>query len=343
MSVSVSHELLRETALLDKLVKKNCSQHRGTSYFKRLLEVQRYLHLLQQLAAASGPTLEQDVRRQKPGPRLGSADPLSTGKVHLGSMCTVEKLMPCLLAAAAQLSAQLSMAFFVPFCIVAFAMLARVQVLTAKLMLDTASRYNALMTTHAACLRACSGSDHGATVVPALVKVQWQGHLPSLVCMDHMVLTRQDDTSQEATLAAQQPAGLTSLAAEHEDLGVRIARPPFPAAAAAVITAADHQETYVRPAQAKEPGRSEQQPTAMQGRVRQTSDSAPAPAIREVPATAQTAYPSDDVPPGFEIIEDRRADHSLWHDLAPSIRPQQLNAARPQSTSSPHQAEAREQ
>ena len=38
-------DLFREAALLNKLLRKNQSQHRGSSYFKRLLEVQALLLL----------------------------------------------------------------------------------------------------------------------------------------------------------------------------------------------------------------------------------------------------------------------------------------------------------
>ena len=46
----------------------------------------------------------------------------------LASMTVVQGLIPALLAAASQLSAQMSMEFFVPFCTTMFAILARIQV-----------------------------------------------------------------------------------------------------------------------------------------------------------------------------------------------------------------------
>ena len=171
-------------ALFERFLTKSRNQHRGTSYFKRLLEVgQTFFGSLYRCVrtiwrhrwggrmpfrsgAFCGFCCSYKVPKTHPprqalgnqgkssidrcsepcwlrlclclatelarGFRIRSRDSLSLCSRFLATLQLVEALVPALLAAASQLSAQMGKGLFVPFCTAVFAVLARIQVGAVK-------------------------------------------------------------------------------------------------------------------------------------------------------------------------------------------------------------------
>lgn len=171
-------DLWVEAALLGKLIYKNNSQHRGTSYLRRLRHVLRELRLLSAMqlpgcmsdllsltqlatststAAAGAGTKGQGTGAAK-GSRATSVSS-STRKTHRvpaqeavaavlmrlhAATRLLQSLVHAALDAAAQTGAQVARSYFMPLCLTATAMMARLHVLCTQQLLACVSTYNAL-------------------------------------------------------------------------------------------------------------------------------------------------------------------------------------------------------
>lgn len=148
---NILEELCRETTLLDKLMYKNANQHRGTRPFHRLQEVRRLLrwvpeanamahlrrlHDLLTLAARSTFTLQERYV-----PTASAA--ISTLRRLLSACHLAEEIARALLGAAHQSSSHLAHGFFMPLSLACLAILSRVRILNAQLLLDSVNAYNA--------------------------------------------------------------------------------------------------------------------------------------------------------------------------------------------------------
>jgi hypothetical protein len=101
--------------------------------------------------------------------------------LRLRAACAcVQDLIPALHAASAQLIAQLALSFFMPFCLTALALLARIRLLTCQLLLDGVRAYNTGI--EAAVLLPISTRADGRTVsgegLPQLLRCDWQESMP---------------------------------------------------------------------------------------------------------------------------------------------------------------------
>ncbi|KAL0050812.1 hypothetical protein WJX82_007614 [Trebouxia sp. C0006] len=158
----VRTDLWYEVALLSKLLYKSKNQHRSSKHFQYLTEVKRCMKLLLQLQLSD---LVGDLNHLRSNAGVGMPATASlvmfgrANKLHVPSqqagILVLQRLLagcrlavraiPAAHAAAAQLLAQLSMTYFMPFCLTALAMVARIQVLVCQLLLDNIKAYNSLL------------------------------------------------------------------------------------------------------------------------------------------------------------------------------------------------------
>eukprot|EP00873_Tetraselmis_striata_P005519 jgi/Tetstr1/425783/TSEL_001566.t1 len=145
-------QLWLEVALLEKLMYKNKSQHRGAAHFKRMQEVIRNLRLLRELCI---PQLVRDIGEQAVSgqrvlagqvPRAPSRQAVGFLLCRLHAGCQlVEATMAAVHSATRQMFAQIAMSYFMPLALSTSAAMARVNELAGALMGDNATTYNLLV------------------------------------------------------------------------------------------------------------------------------------------------------------------------------------------------------
>lgn len=135
--------------MLRRLLYKNSSQHRASSYMRRLRGIARDLRLLEELSltcvladlramtqlAAAGPSSGRASQSRQAQPSTKQTHRVPCQEAALCAMSRLVAsaqmyagLVQSCLAAAAELTAQISKSFFMPLCVTALAMLARIQV-----------------------------------------------------------------------------------------------------------------------------------------------------------------------------------------------------------------------
>ena len=68
-------------------------------------------------------------------------------------------------------------------------------------------------------------AEPAAAIVPSLVKVEWKGPLPNLVCLHHTALVPEAGITGSPAVQAQNTLPQRLMQQQEEDLGVSIARP----------------------------------------------------------------------------------------------------------------------
>ncbi|DBA79811.1 hypothetical protein WJX77_011348 [Trebouxia sp. C0004] len=198
----VRTDLWHEAALLSKLLYKSKNQHRSSKHFQYLSEVKRCMRLLQQVqlsdlvgdlnhlrsnagvgmpATASLVMFGRASKLQVPSQQAGI---LVLQRLLAGGRLAV-KTIPAAHAAAAQLLAQLSMTYFMPFCLTALAMLARIQVLVCQLLLDSIKAYNCLMPLVIVLPQQSLAGTGTYPDLPHMLSCSWTAGVPTLSLIPH--------------------------------------------------------------------------------------------------------------------------------------------------------------
>eukprot|EP00884_Botryococcus_braunii_P018163 jgi/Botrbrau1/502/Bobra.110_2s0132.1 len=180
-------EFLMEVSIFQRLLYKNKFQHRGSGHYKHLWEVARLLKLFGELRL---PEVIGQLDKQCGAPKTSFARrglsfvPTRQARVPSreaglkllvrlqGGGRLLQGLVPAIRKAAPLLGAQLEKGFFVPFCLTAFAILARLQVLAANLLLEVLRIYNEMLPV-VACLPA---SQPGKLSVPPETASMLENH-----------------------------------------------------------------------------------------------------------------------------------------------------------------------
>ncbi|BDA45714.1 hypothetical protein COCOBI_07-5010 [Coccomyxa sp. Obi] len=182
-------DLVREMAYLERLLYKNKQQHRSSRHFQQLFDVHRCLQLwrkldLQHLMAelAEHAKLTDSARQAQWLPSFQQQQPSPSAQLLLQRIiagCRVMGLVQTAVhKAASALSAQLALTFFMPLCLTAIAILARVRVLAGQWVLDAVAAYNALIDYLPALPQVITD---GGSSLPQLLKAEWRGSLPHAV------------------------------------------------------------------------------------------------------------------------------------------------------------------
>ncbi|KAL6749708.1 hypothetical protein V8C86DRAFT_3031758 [Haematococcus lacustris] len=155
-------DLWTEFALLQRLIYKNTSQHRSSTFMRQLRAVSRQLSLLQalQLPQCLGDlhAMTQLLPNNTKGGPAGGAPGFQRQTVRVPCQEAVlavlqrlraagalgHGLATALLAAAEQLTGQAARSFFMPLSLTGLAMLARIQVLASHFLSCCTSTYNSL-------------------------------------------------------------------------------------------------------------------------------------------------------------------------------------------------------
>lgn len=176
-----------EVSALRKLLYKNCSQHRKTRYFQHLQEVARLVGLLQAInlerhilvfyeALNIGKrrgTVPGESSLAVRGGELRRIPSLQAAGVNLHRIHTalkyVEYLGPAIFKTAKSLTDQISLTYFMPFCVTALAIIARIRVLTAQFAIEAVCIYNSLAEVTA--LLPSSGK--ALWKAPVMLRIDW--------------------------------------------------------------------------------------------------------------------------------------------------------------------------
>ncbi|CAL8470705.1 g10247 [Coccomyxa elongata] len=182
-------DLVREMAYLERLLYKNKQQHRSSRHFQQLLDVHRCLQLwrrldLQQLMAelAEHAKLRDSAREAQWLPNPQRQQPSPSAQLLLQRIIAGCRMMGLVQTAAhkaaSALSAQLALTFFMPLCLTAIAILARVRVLAGQWVLDAVAAYNMLIDYLPTLPQDITD---GGNSLPQLLKAEWRGSLPHAV------------------------------------------------------------------------------------------------------------------------------------------------------------------
>ncbi|KAL0021447.1 hypothetical protein WJX79_000584 [Trebouxia sp. C0005] len=245
----VRTDLWYEAALLSKLLYKSKNQHRSSKHFQYLSEVKQCMKLLQQLQLSD---LVGDLNHLTSSAGVGvpaSASLIMFGranKLHVPAQqagilvlqrllagCRLAvKTIPAAHAAAVQLLAQLSMTYFMPFCLTALAMVARIQVLVCQLLLDSIKAYNSLLPLVMVLPQQNLARTGTYPDLPHMLSCSWAAGVPTLSLIPHTDFPSFAAAAQafHTTHYASKASQLASSFAE--DFGRKIGRAAAPAAAA---------------------------------------------------------------------------------------------------------------
>ncbi|KAK9903949.1 hypothetical protein WJX75_001135 [Coccomyxa subellipsoidea] len=186
-------DLVREMAYLERLLYKNKQQHRTSGHFQQLIDVHRCLQLWRRLdlprsiaELAGHAKVTENAREAQWLPMSQQQTSQPSGQLLLQQIVAGCRVMGMVQAAvhkaASSLSAQLALSFFVPLCLTALAILARVRVLAGQWVLDAVAAYNELIDYLPTLPQEIR--DTGSEL-PQLLKAEWQGSLPLAVQLSY--------------------------------------------------------------------------------------------------------------------------------------------------------------
>ncbi|XP_024525593.1 uncharacterized protein LOC9633543 isoform X2 [Selaginella moellendorffii] len=140
--------LQREDALLERLIYRSKSQHRGTLHFRKLHQARRSLKLLRVAASdtflsALDFHLEPAVKRRR-NKNVASESKEAVLNILWGVSRILHELNAPILGASKQMAGLLEQGRFMSYTLTVLSILARIRVLSFQLLLDCVSLYNLL-------------------------------------------------------------------------------------------------------------------------------------------------------------------------------------------------------